>query len=194
MAAFEAFCKTWKTLTTLFPDPERDGSRERVALMMNAYYQGLMDLDDEAIRVAAMRHATSSVFFPKLAELRRLATDGVSVNIPSAEEAWLETRKAMRKHGIYKRPTFESEVIAKAVETIGWDNLCNSENEVADRAHFFRIYEHLADRCRESARALPEVRAYLESKRAGALDAPRSIGKILSGFSRPAATGGEGGE
>lgn len=165
MAKFEAFCEIWEVLCKAYPDPTKGGDTEQRAGMLNVYYQFLQDLSDEALKAAVTRHISSSVYFPKVAELRKLATDQITVHHPSAEEAWAHARLAMKKFGYRRKVVFADSAIGKAVEAMGWESLCSSVNEVADRAHFFRIYDSIVARENERAQELPEVRAFLDSKR-----------------------------
>ena len=49
-------------------------------------------------------------------------------------------------------PKFKDPLIQKAVDIMGWKELCLSENQVADRAHFMKIYDKLVERkCEEWA-------------------------------------------
>ena len=67
-------------------------------------------------------------------------------NDPSAEEAWGELTRERNRHGIYGAWEIKNPLVAQCVEIMGRRNLCLSENEEADRAHFFKIYRALADR------------------------------------------------
>jgi hypothetical protein len=49
-------------------------------------------------------------------------------------------------------------VTHKVVEAIGFRTLCLSENEMADRAHFLKVYETLAKRDREDALMLQSTK------------------------------------
>lgn len=185
MAKYEEFCEVWEMLRKVYPDPARDGDVEKVAGMLHAYYQFLKDLDDGTLKAAAARHVAISNFFPKVAELRKLAIDKITVNHPSAEEAWAHARLAMKKFGYRRKPVFADSAIGKAVNAMGWQSLCSSDNEVADRAHFFRIYDSIVDRENERARELPEVRAFLDRRRPSSGDL-----RPLGGFLPKSITGG----
>lgn len=64
----------------------------------------------------------------------------------TSAEAWEVVRKAIASYGRYsKRPKFES-LIEKSVESIGWVQLCDSNNPSADRAHFMRMYDTFVGR------------------------------------------------
>ena len=63
-----------------------------------------------------------------------------------AGEAWAVVLKAVSKIGSYGQPKFKDEAIGKAVECIGWRNICLSETIGVERAHFMKIYETLKTR------------------------------------------------
>ena len=57
-------------------------------------------------------------------------------------------------------PEYSHPLIERAVDVMGYRNLCESDNAVADRAHFFRVYEGLLGRAEEEIRMLPSVREF----------------------------------
>jgi len=60
----------------------------------------------------------------------------------SAEEAWGLVLSQVKKAGVYGSPCFSDEAITEAVQTIGWREICLSEEgNAALRAHFYRTYE-----------------------------------------------------
>lgn len=65
-----------------------------------------------------------------------------------AAEAWREVLQAVYDVGIYKGPpTFSRPAIEKAVDTIGWREICMSEvGDPAIRAHFMQVYESYRQR------------------------------------------------
>lgn len=58
----------------------------------------------------------------------------------SAEEGWAVVVRAMREVGYYREPHFRHPAVARAVEALGWREVCANENIEATRAHFFRIF------------------------------------------------------
>ena len=132
------------------------------------------------LRAAAAHCATTSKWFPTVAELRDAAF-GIIENragIPSAAEAWGEVMAAMRYAAPARRPQFSHPVIRRAVEAVGgWYTLCTSESGVADRSKFFQAYEQIVARDREQARVLPEVCALSARLRAAPERARLSDGR-----------------
>ena len=98
------------------------------------------DVPAEDLFRAAAEHARESRFWPAPSELRSRAIR--PDNMPSAEEAWLEVKEAIRKFGYYQEPVFSHDAVADAVAAMGWQDLCSMEvgDQAAERAHWFRVY------------------------------------------------------
>ena len=62
---------------------------------------------------------------------------------PGAAEAWEEVTRLIRSTGPYRAPAYSCDTVRRAVQSIGWRQLCDSDNPAADRAHFLKIYESL---------------------------------------------------
>lgn len=129
------------------------------------WHRLLQDVPDQALMAAAVHHATQSKWPPAIAELRAAAFDILQGDAApmTAGEAWSQVVKAMRAYGVYRlddaRATLNAQVW-RCVEAMGgWRELCLSENGVADRAHFIRIYDTVQAREKERRQTLPEVRA-----------------------------------
>ena len=153
----------WNLLTLQYPEYGRGMSIEDSALALKLYARLLADIEPSLLQAAALQHIATNKWFPKISELRETALSLLTHNELSPEEAWGEVKQAMRRFGYYRWPEFAQPLIAQAVHIIGWRELCASENEVADRAHFFRIYGELVTRRNSKAMLLPEVRSAMEA-------------------------------
>jgi hypothetical protein len=60
---------------------------------------------------------------------------------PTQEEAWREVVRAITTHGYTRMPEWSDPAVERAVETIGWVEICHNTNVEATRAHFFKAYE-----------------------------------------------------
>ena len=72
--------------------------------------------------------------------------------MPDSGDAWGEVIKAINHFGHYRQEEALAsmhEPVALAVKRMGWRDLCLSENGMADRAHFLRIYETMEKRTAE---------------------------------------------
>ena len=127
------------------------------------YIKFLQDIPYEAGQSAALDLIAKSKWFPTISELRQEAVNRIPGNqFLSAGEAWREVCEQIRKVGHYGIPEFGSEVVAQAVKTMGWRYLCLSENEMADRAHFMKIYETYKERKTSHLLQIPESKHYQE--------------------------------
>lgn len=114
---------------------------------MKTWYRALGDLDFHVAENAVWEHISTSPFPPSIAEVREKYAARLLPAVPDWGTAWEEVQRAIRRFGIYR----EDEAVASmgrmtaaAVRRMGFGNLCMSDNAVADRAHFQRIYEGMA--------------------------------------------------
>lgn len=130
---------------------------------LRVYVAALADIPLDVLEVAANQCLAECEFFPTVARLRdtalSLTTDLERQPTPFA--AWGEVVEAIRRVGFYREPTFSTPLTAKAVSIMGWKELCLSDNQVADRAHFVKVYEQLLHRQKQEVRLLPEARGMI---------------------------------
>lgn len=111
-------------------------------------------------KAALGKHVISGAkFVPSPGEILSYADDILNPKRPSAAEAWAEVMHAVRFIGRNNTPTWPSEAIKKSVEGLGgWQVICDSENQMADRAHFMRLYDVESRREKEKAMLPPAIR------------------------------------
>lgn len=128
------------------------------------YGRMLEDIPIDVLTQSVEQCIAESKFFPTIAELRDKAfvlMSDVSL-MPTSAEAWELVIKEIGRRGFYRSPEFDNPIVAKAVECLGWRQLCTSENGVADRAHFMKTYEVLLERAIRDAKLLPNTRRLLQ--------------------------------
>ena len=134
---------------------------------VDVYYQTLRDIPPEELQAATLHCITEPgrKFAPSVGELRGAVVElrSMSTNVPSSFEAWQEVLQQFNLTGSYGDPKFSHPLIDRAVQSLGWRELCLSENQTADRARFIQCYEQLASRAEREESLLPEVRGYIES-------------------------------
>lgn len=140
---------------------------------VKVYVSMLKDIPLTVLEPAIQQAMAESEFLPTIARIREKAIALTQPAHVSSLEAWGVVKKAMEQVGFYRYPQFEDPLVTKAVECIGWQTLCSSENEPADRAHFSKVYESLVRREIDDARMLPEVKQIQQKVRA--LIADRSM-------------------
>lgn len=73
----------------------------------------------------------------------------------SPEEAWAEVRDRIHYVGFYRKPSFSSPALTRAVQAMDWGDLCTNENVEASRAHLMRIFAAMqGSQVKEGVRAL----------------------------------------
>lgn len=117
----------------------------------------LSDTEFDIAQVALYKLIATCKFPPSIAEMRECIAAVNHPEIPDPGEAWMEVTSAIRYHGYMRQDealASLSRYARQAVARIGWRALCHGENEMADRAHFFKVYESIIHRV-EQNRLLP---------------------------------------
>jgi len=152
-------------LTAAYPNNKITAETIRV------YQITLQDIPGDVLEKAILHLTTTNKFFPTVAEIRDAAylLMVVTNKIPSAYEAWGEVQEEIARCGEYFRysistnvPEYSHPLVERAVEIMGYKQLCYSDNLVADRAHFFKVYESLYQRAVDDLKMLPEVKNFQE--------------------------------
>lgn len=124
----------------------------------------LLDLPAQAV-LAAVRQlaAEGERFAPNPGQVRRRAVELTAPAIPSADEALAEVYEQMAKVGSYGTPEWSHPAIKAAVDAMGgWWGLCRSEDTMADRAHFLKIYGSVEHRHQNEQLVAPTVTELLK--------------------------------
>ena len=129
---------------------------------INAYVHMLRDVNLEVLTAAIEQCANESEFFPTIARIRNKVLSLTKPQRLDPMAAWGVVLKEIQRTGFYRSPVFDDPLIARCVEALGWQYLCSSENIVADRAHFAKLYEQLVEREAQDARLLPAARQIRE--------------------------------
>jgi len=160
----------------------------------------LADLDYPAANAAVERLLASAKWMPSVAEIRETTLALAVGEQKPGGEAWGAVVKAIAREGYMRTPgkdfVFPDPTTMRCVEIMGWSKLCNSENEVADRARFTELYDRLAvqQRRKQLSESLPAMQRYraieaarTEERRIAAADeAPADgsmsglVGRVLS--------------
>ncbi len=124
--------------------PHHDVSEESIKL----WTQLLADLDSDYAIEAAKRIVVTAKWFPTIAEFRAevLRDSGDRCGT----EAWGDVVSAIARYGRYREPEFIDPYVGGAVDRLGWQKLCDSENMISDRARFAELYERLQHQSQRS--------------------------------------------
>src|SRR5687767_12740431 len=104
------------------------------------YVEMLKDVPLGILETCVQQCAAESKFFPAISEIRARVMALSTPQRLTPAEAWGEVVNTIRAIGYYGQPKFDDPLVAKTVGYLDWQTLCSSENTVADRAHFMRMY------------------------------------------------------
>jgi hypothetical protein len=125
---------------------------------VRVYAHDLADLPPSACALAVKTLRQTSRFLPSIAEVRQATAEITGGHLPDGDEAWGEVQRQIKQTGYYGKPRFSHPAIAATVRAMGWQELCASENQVADRAHFLTLYGTARRRLERERQVDPEVR------------------------------------
>lgn len=114
--------------------------------------------DDNSLVLASVKsHITTNKFPPTIADIREKMVDVTTVQV-LGEEAWGKVERAIRLYG-YNRMEEALEwlgpELGQFTRRFGWRDLCMSENQMADRAHFMKLWDTRSKKEKKDA-MLPE--------------------------------------
>ena len=118
---------------------------------MDVWFALLHDLDYQILSKALQKHMLTNKFKPTVAELREIYADLICPVISDWSEGWEQVSKAIGHYGMYRTEEameIFDEVTREAVKRLGFQNICLSENIVADRARFAEIDQAIQQRKR----------------------------------------------
>lgn len=116
---------------------------------MNFWYDMLKDIEYSVLELAVKKLICEMVYPPTIADIRKSVAETIQAPVLDAATAWGEVRDAIRRYGFYRKEEALkslSFLTRKVVQGIGWQELCLSENQMADRAHFIKMFESIAQR------------------------------------------------
>lgn len=140
----EIFAKGMAILVAHFPKMEIP--KEQAELM----FEFLQDLAPmEFLRGVKKFCLLHKEIFPNTNLIAHIRHYGLidEISHPTAWEAWGMVMDEMRiRGGSYGTPNIKNRLVQKAVDIVGWREICMSENVDAIRAHFTKAYESLMER------------------------------------------------
>lgn len=149
-----------------WPEP----NPEKFEMLVTLWTKMLGDVEYFIAEAAVEKFLAESVYPPTIADIRTRIADITVIKEKTAIEGWDDVKTAIRKFGWYNEAGAMQSlggVTHKVVASIGFKTLCMSENEMADRAHFLKVYDTLAAREREDALMLNSTRIAMERLHGG---------------------------
>ena len=164
--------KTLQALAFLQLAYTRDLSEEQ----LDFYVEMLRDIDPAILETAVRKLIQTSNFLPTIAEIRSAAAtlEGLACGTAEldADEAWGQVQRAIHSVGYYARPEFDSEALMETVDSLGWQEICQTpvEDTPILRAQFRRAYEqNLARRAEKNEFRRAIIQGGNQKKIAGAV-------------------------
>ena len=120
---------------------------------MELWWQELQDIPAQVADAALRKWVATSKWSPSIAEIREMAAEVQSGDIPDWGSGWKQVQAAIKKFGReYPKSAVASldSITGEAVEQMGWWNLCISENPLQDMNKFRVLYEAIAQREKKS--------------------------------------------
>jgi hypothetical protein len=142
---------------------------------LNAWESLLIDLDAVQVAAAIQAIAGDGDRWPPPPGLIRKRTLDLIGGLPNADQAWHEVTVQIARVGscrgmldyatnTRRGPVWSHPLVGQVVDALGWDNLCQSETVMADRAHFLRMWDQASERQRTLEQLPPAARAALAGR------------------------------
>ena len=145
------------TLQTYYPRFNLLPNQEAMSL----WFDGLKDLRADVLSAALKKWAMTEKWPPSIAELREKCGEIINGDRPDWGTGWAEVQKAIRLYG-YMQPqkalASMGAVTREAVNRIGWQAICESENPETIRAQFRQVYEVCEGRMNTENNLPPELK------------------------------------
>lgn len=118
--------------------------------MMLFWYESLMDIPMQVLTAAVHKLISQEEFYPNIAKIRKAASEIINGEPVDETEAWGLVKKAIRSFGYARAEEAYASLPVEVVQAIqamgGWLEICSSENDEADRAHFYRTMKSINKR------------------------------------------------
>ncbi len=127
-------------------------------LKVQVWHEMLGDLDYSLANLAIKKLILESTFPPSIAEVRKAAMEILNPDVMTAADAWGEVVQAIRRYGYYRAEealASMSPETARVVRSIGWQEICMSEEPGVIRGQFLKMYQQVAER-EQKEKLLPQ--------------------------------------
>lgn len=116
---------------------------------MELWYRELCDIPYDLAEMALRKWVATNKWSPTIADIRELTANIANGEPMTWGESWEKALKAVRRFGSYNKGAALNSLdplTRKCVESIGYMELCMSENIMVERAHFQKVFEVFAKR------------------------------------------------
>lgn len=147
---------------------------------MELWFREICDIPYNVAEMALRKWVATNKWSPSIADIREMTSGIVNGDPMTWGESWEKALNAVRRFGSYnKGAALDSldPLTRKCVENIGYMELCMSENIMADRAHYQRIFEIYSKREQTNQRiATPLLEAISQVRLNGIDGQPLQLG------------------
>jgi hypothetical protein len=166
MATPEQILTEWRKMKAAYPSSFVRADDDEITANQLVWVEQLSDIDPDLLRAACAHYRSSDAeWFPPAGKIRKMVLDLSEPNHRrTGIEAWGDVVKAFHTPGYYGSPEFCDPVVVQVVKSLGWQALCISEDQTADRARFIDGYNAIAGRERSNALMLPDVKRVAEKQ------------------------------
>lgn len=162
-ATFAAALRTYYPKEQILPNQQA----------MELWYRELCDIPYNVAEATLRKWVATNKWSPTIADIREQAAAVVEGDPLTWGESWERALTAIRRFGSYRqKEALESldPLTRKCVESIGFRELCMSENITADRANFRMIFEVMAKREQTDKQLALPLRQTIQSIQLKGLD------------------------
>lgn len=130
----------------------------------------LQDIPLDMLQEAVYKHMATEEYPPSIAQLRKKALSA-EVDLKDWSEAWGLFGKSVSKFGLYRATEAlnwireQDPLAANIIQRFGYQELCESDNQMADRAHFKTAYMSEQEKEVEYAQLPPQYRQGIEDRK-----------------------------
>lgn len=126
-----------------------------LAVALEMWQKAFYDHSYQVVSSATYQYILQNKFPPTIAEIRE---EVIKITNPDAlktgEQAWEEVVKAVKRFGYYRQgealKTLDK-ATQRAVNTVGWQDICHSEKIGVVRSNFFKVFEAVNKGAKEEA-------------------------------------------
>lgn len=145
----------------------------------NMWYALMGDLPYDVCNVSIQKYMLTNKFPPTVAEIREMAAGVVNGDPLTWGESWERALNSVRRYGSYNQMEALNSLdplTRKCVESIGYMQLCTSENIMVERAHFQKIFEVMAKREQQQKQMPLQLQEAISKLQIKGMDEPLQIG------------------
>ncbi len=140
MATKAEIIKLIMIINEAYPDAKYTTSEQLVDLWVRI----LGNYENSVLCAATYKLISESPYVPKIADIANQVKSLATINQKTAAEAWGDVTAAIRKYGWNRQPEGRASLelrTRRVADMLGWQYLCASEDTMADRAHFMKMYD-----------------------------------------------------